>query len=315
MTYKFRLRFKLPNSTFINEDTTSTEIKIANCAQRVLLFSRPPSKNFQKASMFDAVCDGFSSKESAVQFGQNIRNTIMICCALLRMGVEIGKHEEILDMSSIKKSKKDQSYVQPENLNGLVVYPSEAKIEHVSMNFSMSSGPELERFQNLFSKSFDLCNNLDEKLLLAFELYNSHFFELSIRAKFLQLVSTVECLAKQKRIKDSIIDHLDGLISSSKEKLPEINGISDDEIDSFVQRLHQLKRESISVACRNLIQQYLGNDEVKFFKECYNIRSKLVHDGTIKDGIDIVNYLHKLNNISRNLLYAIINRNQNSTKC
>lgn len=309
-TYKFQLRFKIPHTSFIDDDVTSTELSLANCSQKILLVSRP-SKNFKESVTFDAIGDGFPSLEMAISFGQKTRDTILICCALLRMGVEIGKNEEFLDPSYLKQGIKGQSYVQPKNIDGLVVYPQEAKIEHVSINFSMQNGTPLEKFQRVFSKSFDFCENLDKKLSLAFELYNSHFFELSTRAKFLQLISIVECLAKQAKSKKKIIDHLERLISLSKKEVSNLENISNDEVDYFIQRLHNLKRESISMACQNLIQKYLSDDDAAVFKTCYNIRSKLVHDGTVKDEINITDYFHKLESLSFNLLYSIITKSKN----
>ncbi|MBW1894253.1 MAG: hypothetical protein JRI91_11245 [Deltaproteobacteria bacterium] len=90
--------------------------------------------------------------------------------------------------------------------------------------------------------------------------------------------------------------------------MSELEDISDNEIDYFTQRLQNLKQESISAACRNLIQRYLGNAEALTYKRCYDVRSQLVHDGTIKDGINIVDYHHKLDSLSNKLLYAIINK-------
>lgn len=314
VAYKFQLRFRLPETSYIDADITSTELTVANGSQKILIVSRP-SNSFRDSVTFDAIGDGFSSKEAATIFGQKIKNTIIISCAFLGMGVQIGKHEEVLDLSSVKKGNKNQQYVQPENLDGLVVCPNEAEIVCVSINFSMKNGTSLDKFQNTFSKSYDLSKNFNKKLSLAFELYTSHFFESSIHARFLQLISIVECLAKQERQKKNIINHLERLICLSKNELSEAKDISDKEMDYFIERLHNLKRESIAVACRNLIQKYLGNEEAATFKNCYNVRSQLVHDGSIKEGLDIVEYHNKIHSLSRNLLYSIITKSGDGSFC
>ena len=121
---------------------------------------------------------------------------------------------------------------------------------------------------------------------LALELYNAHLFEVSTRARFLHLVSIVETLSKPGRQQASLIEHLNELVKQAKEHLNALDSVSQDDRDNFIQRLNELKCESISSACRTLVRKYLGDPAAKVFKECYNVRSKLVHEGTVSPEID-----------------------------
>jgi hypothetical protein len=230
------------------------------------------------------------------------------------MGVEIGKYEEFLDETQVKRgTSNEQLYVQPQNLGGLIVYPQDAVIEYMGVKFSSKGGPPAEKFQKAFLNSFDLCENLDSRLALAFELYNSHHFEISVRARFLQLTSVVECLARRERQKSGIIDHLEEIIALSKQQLATVKEISEDELDNFIQRLSDLKRESISSACRNLIQENLGDEDAAVFKRCYNLRSRLMHEGMILGEVDLLDHYFKLKGISLRLLYSIISQKKNTS--
>lgn len=245
--------------------------------------------------------------DAAISYGQKTRDAIAICCALLGMGVEVGKHEEFFDTSDVKISASNgQTYIQPTDLNGLIVYPQDSKVEYVGVNFSAKSGRSGEKFQRVFVKSFELCENLDNRLGLALELYNSSYFEMSVRARFLQLVSTIECLSNSQRQQEAIIYHLESLVKLSEKKLATLQEISADDRKDFVQRLNNLKHESISSACRNLVRKYLGDEAVSRFRECYNIRSELVHKGQISPEVDLLDHYFELNSMTRNLLYAMI---------
>jgi len=311
MSYKFNLRFKFPHSSFIDDDSASVKLNILNGAHEIFLESRPPEKEFKKANTFDVFGNGFASKDEAISLGRRTRDTIAVCCALARTGVELTKQEQLFDLADMKKTEDGQSYIQPKDMNGLIVCPQEAKLTGVFVAFGMKAGQPLKRFHELFTKSFGLSENLNPKLSLAFELYNAHFFEASVRAKFLQLISVVECLAEQKPIKANIIKYIECLAIVSKEELQSLKDISKEEVDYFIQRLHNLKRESIAVACRNLIKKHLCAQDIVFFKECYNVRSNLVHNGTIKDGADLISYFHKLETLVIKLLQSIITKNIN----
>jgi hypothetical protein len=305
-TFKFQLRLRLPHTAYIAEQAKSISLILPGGSHQITLQSRP-ANSLKETTLLDAIGDGFPSLETAIFYGRRIRDAMSICCALLRMGVEIGKYEEFLNGTHIKKSpSNEQAYVQPRSLDGLVVYPQDSAIEYLGVTFSSKRGPPVEKFQRVFSNSFDLCENLDSRLALAFELYNSHYFEISVRSRFLQLTSVVECLAKRKRQRSGIIDHIKNLIVSSRQQLTSIEEISADDLSYFIERLNDLKRESISSACHNLIQENLGDDDATAFKECYKVRGKLMHEGSILSEVDLLNHYSKLEDISLRLLYSII---------
>jgi hypothetical protein len=245
--------------------------------------------------------------EVAIFHGRKTRDAIKICCALLGMGVEIGTYEEFFDETQVKKSElNEQTYIRPDDIDGLLVYPQDAKIEGYYAKLSDRGGPPAEKFQRAFSKSYILGKNLDDQLTLAFEIYNSHYFEMSLRARFLQLITVVECLAERRRQKDAIINHIKSLVEFSEQHLAVSEEVNREDIDSLVQGINNLKRESISTACRSLIRKHLGEEEAIVFKKCYDIRSKLSHKGAISSEADLMDYYSKLMIISNRLLHSLL---------
>lgn len=307
--FSFRLRFRFPPQSFIAEDTEALTI-IAPPDHRQITLQSPPTETLMDAAILDAVAGGFASLDAAITYGRKTREALVICCALLGIGVEMERHEEFIESSQVEfDSESGQPYIRPEDINGLIVYPQNAKVEYYNVQLSTRGGPQGERFQEAFSESFQLSENLDGRLHLAFELFNSHLFETSIRSRFLQLVSAVECLAKRRPQPHAIISHLAYLIELSEHKLVSLDEISSDERNSFIQRLGNLKRESISSACRNLIRQYLGDDAVRQFRAHYDIRSKLIHEGDVSSEIELLDFYAQLKSLTRDLLYALISDN------
>ena len=305
-TFKFQLRFKLAPTAFIAENTESILLTLPNAPQ--VLFQSRPARSLNETELIDAISEGFLSLDAAIDYGRRVRDTITITCALLGKGIEVTKYEEFFDQKNIKESTSGQAYIQPNSIDGLIVYPQAAKIEYRGWELSAKAGTHAEHFRQVFSRSFDLTENLNGRLSLAFELYNSHHFEVSLKARFLQLISVIECLADRQQKKDVIVAHVRELVEISKEQLIPTEDISQEDINDFISRLSDLKRESITNACRNLVRKHLGDNESATFKECYDIRSKLAHTGVIPKGTDLFAHYSKLDYIVRLLLHSLVSR-------
>ena len=52
--------------------------------------------------------------------------------------------------------------------------------------------------------------------------------------------------------------------------------LSDEEKDSLISGLGNLKRESISTACRRIVAESVGEEAAQYFSDCYAVRSELL---------------------------------------
>ncbi len=124
---------------------------------------------------------------------------------------------------------------------------------------------------------YNLSPEFGEKEKIAFDLYNSSFFETSKNARFLTLISVVEALSEPDKEKQDVIELIDELITHLKE-----SALGKTEKMIVASRLGSLKRKSISASARQLIQKYLSKDEAGIYGNFYTIRSGLLHDGTLR---------------------------------
>jgi hypothetical protein len=114
---------------------------------------------------------------------------------------------------------------------------------------------------------------------LAFDLYSASFAEPSVDAQLVMRMMAVETLLNRAPQPAPVLDHVNDLISQT-----ENSNLPPDEVQSLVGRLNGLREESISRAGQMLAsslphQHYMPEPPARFFRKCYDIRSKLVHGG------------------------------------
>jgi len=96
---------------------------------------------------------------------------------------------------------------------------------------------------------------IDQNLLVACELFAAARIETTERTRFLGLVSSLEPLAVQQKYENV---ELIALISTFKESI--LNSMINGKIrDSLVGRIEQLKKESISMAIKRLVEETVPN--------------------------------------------------------
>lgn len=127
---------------------------------------------------------------------------------------------------------------------------------------------------------------LPDKVQLAVELFNLHFFEASERARFLLLVTILEVLATHTKRPPAVQD-LIGELTAVVERDPA--ALADpDEVKGLKSALGALKRISTKEAIRRLVDAAPWPHGVTvqtmspgdFAAECYGKRSRLIHGGT-----------------------------------
>lgn len=117
---------------------------------------------------------------------------------------------------------------------------------------------------------------------LAYDVYGLSFFVPTADARFLMLMTALECLIERQSRSVEVRAHVEVMLKETKDAdLPE------PERQRLVSALGGLKLESITAAGARLAdsverQEYLGTANAAFFKRAYDMRSRLVHgaDGT-----------------------------------
>ncbi len=180
------------------------------------------------------------------------------------------------------------------NGNQPAIYPSDRKIVKITLGTIKASVcdyldnvfPYIE--QGMTAPNGEAVLN-DPKLKTALEIFNSHFRETSIKAKFLMLIIVLESLSEdvpKRPIIQEVFDSVEQIIS---ERLGKIDPQSEDYRDlrelqqQMVFKRYKSIRQNISSLISNTLSQ-VNDPEAKSlgesFKLLYDARSALVHDGT-----------------------------------
>lgn len=212
---------------------------------------------------FSLTCRPFSSSKEAEAFGRTINQTLpFVSLQFEQAGI---------------KAREDSARVVVEG-------------EMIAQGFGVTTRRlRSEDFLNILrAELVQQREPLAPKLELALELYNSTWFEESMSARFLTLITVVECLKdKNKRSTQiqALVKDFSAQIREAKKGLSTPPGAEAlvRELDSFGSSIGNLKYESIKQACKRLLEVRLGSDEASFFMDCYNERSQAVHDGQAID--------------------------------
>lgn len=118
---------------------------------------------------------------------------------------------------------------------------------------------------------------VDQRLLVAMELFASARMETTERSRFVGMVSSLEPLACQRKYENQ---ELESLISNYKTQLSS-STINTELKEIMRSKIDGLRIESISKAIRRLIMENLPGDPgaIATIEEAYRIRSRILHDG------------------------------------
>jgi hypothetical protein len=145
-------------------------------------------------------------------------------------------------------------------------------------NVSLIRGIPSERFVAAFKKALHDFEPMSPEERLAAELYGASFFQENADSRFLLLMIAVEALLDPAPRPESVRDHVHRMIALTKEAtLPE------HERSSLLSSLDRLRSESIGQSGKRLARERLASrtydnrEPGRFFRDCYDLRSHLVH--------------------------------------
>lgn len=300
------MKFEL--SKYVNFDCEELCLRSSNKDIVYTLYPSDKEKSLKDSSEFIIKGVGSSTEEEAREEGMKVKNALMWFGINNRLGVNFikstGKSSNFL-----KKELFDKFGVTVLDDNGLNIYPENDE-STVFISFS-GEGYGIHKPLKPFAETFQngLNIELNKKKKLSLELYNASHFESSIRAKFLTLIIAIESLISPIKKSDEAVKFIESLIEQTGQQARE-------DIKSLVDRLGDLKIESISSSAKSLVKkhleykQYDGNSAEGFFKKCYDIRKKLVHDGDLPEGIgDLSKITINLDKMVSDLLISCVEMN------
>jgi hypothetical protein len=280
--FTFRLRFKLAPVSGLNFETKVLEIPTKLSSKSMVLKARlDPDKTINEAQELVLRASGWPTQETANKMGSKCQDAILRTMARVRAGIDLGDRcaKSYLTEYGIEHYEKELNKRVLNDHPGLMVFETDPSIVHLDWNASLKVFPDNNWFLRVFDAAVNSEKVLSDSERLALNLFHSSFFQISPDSRFLMLVMAIEsCIIPFSRSSQAI-KHLDELIKLTENK----NEISESERSSLIGCLEDLKTTSISKAGRELIRtqlagrEYQGKAAEKFFTECYDIRSRLVH--------------------------------------
>lgn len=170
--------------------------------------------------------------------------------------------------------------------------------------YDRTEGPSFKMFgfghSTQTEKAIDIINGVKEsffseykseidrkRLLLSMEIFSASQLEITIRAKFISLITSLEALSLQKSYKeytDLVKDKINALIEAIQ---------NEDKIPKKIRNslIGKIRREmSIESVRQAILDVVLKNTKdaknKKLFDKAYEVRSALVHDGKSDDNIE-----------------------------
>lgn len=290
--------FYIENNKFINYDETDKILfKDENNINCVLTSFE--NKKINESKMLKVMYGPFKEEEICIE---KIRNVYLnLKYGLIKMGFGLRKEN---CNGGIKESKLYNG-IQMENAYiGYKTIKILDSLDKLQFNYI----EHLSEIGMRFEYNDILSHDIDDKLIMGFELINYSNLEYSTRVQFLNLITAIEVLKEEYKKSNNIINIID--------RFQEINkldvNLSEEEKEKVKNGLNNLKNESISFCCEKLIQDYIPDNNYcnmkanNFFRKCYKIRSNIIHGKKITG--DSNTYLLELRRMVIDLYDSYIER-------
>lgn len=291
-TYAFRLRFHVePAHRFVSSESV---VVVPGTSVRL---SAPKDTTFAETDVLKLAATGFATEEGARQEGMRWFDAVLIAGLRRGTGFDLGRFKlgGGLTAAGIAHFSQQAGVEVRNDIHGLDVYEDHGqKFAQIDAHASTTSA--LESFFADLKQGCE-AKPMSEKLRLACELYGLSRFAHAPRIHFLTLVTAVEALADPQPLGGEVPALVDGWLKTLPPSLAKDS--------SFPNRLRDLKEESISRACARVIDGALRPERTKEFKNLYQKRSTLVHEGCV-DGTDFVEEAAAAEELVRDLLLKMV---------
>lgn len=278
--YTFRLRFRVAG-TRLDIPTPSWEFVFPGTGNVVRLVSHPDGTPIVEAKALVLKGGGWPDEASARCAGEHACRALALALAKLGVGADFGRpasgwHFSPAYIEAVSRERGDRVLADE---SGLMVFETSPPPRFLSGSASGYVGTPPEKLARLLPRAFAHARPLTPKEQLALDLYNAAFFEASVDARFLTLVTAVEVLLEPQPKSDAGRRHVEHLMDLTRTAADLAAG----ERASLLSTLGWMRSESISQTGRRMARtrlgdrQYHGMTPPEFYTHVYDIRSKKVH--------------------------------------
>jgi hypothetical protein len=279
-TYGFRLKFHLPPGYTFEGVRPRRRLRLEGLSGWVYLVKLRQLQRHRFGARTNHVFlgTGFIAYDEAHDCGLRLKQALGLFAAKKRIGLDVTQRVGLAIAPNIKASMDAQNGGQTrDDVHGLDVYAEQPPVTRLTSEFYGELKYSVRDYEAPLQGYYEVQTTLTKKQQLALDLYNLSHFENVPKTRFLTLITVVEVLAKkakQSLAVRALLKDLKKTVSSSI--------LTADEKEDLRQGLGRIKRESISSACRSFVSKFASEEDVAFFKECYDARSELLHRGETK---------------------------------
>jgi hypothetical protein len=234
---------------------------------------------------FSAFVEGFATAGEAEQAGLRFAMALLWTAVSLKFPLRLEYHTPLPCVVYDRTPKPGGMLMQVEL--------SESTIQGAST--------VVELIEQIFVSKIEI----DKKLLLSMELFAGARLEVTERTKFIGLVSALEPLALQRKFEQSSLSEV---IQDAIKKVQEASDLPGELKASLTGQLQRLSSESVSQAIYRLVKTHLpaNGEALATVKEAYNIRSKMLHEGSTDADLDQKS--SEIEDVIRRLYAAILEK-------
>jgi len=269
--FGFRIRFNVEPSRRFSSDTNPVAVEDHGGSLKAI-----EGATMADATRFALRMGGFATAEDAERVGFQWADAIVIAGLRLRTGFDVGRFALGLGGASAylkQLVREDFGIIIRNEVHGLDVFEDTPTTRFVAASGTAQGNMRADHLVTTLRASVPP-TPLAPKLRLALDLFGLARFERSPRVRFLTLISAIEVLTTRAPSSAAALV----LVDSWERALASADA---DVRDVLTNRLRELRRESIGVACRQLVRDHGGDAAVKDFRRLYDVRSTLVHDGEV----------------------------------
>jgi hypothetical protein len=306
--FEFRLRFHLREGDRIEEPAEEIVITENSAGQRLRLKSGELGKPIKERSRAALIGGPYPTPEEARTAAEGAKRSLLIWAIRQRLGIDLGDGKARSGFTDYGRRWLEERVGGPvrNDVHGIDIYERDDGLKFVSLNMSANLGTSSKNLSQIVGAEFAQPTQLTDKQVVAAELYCSSFFDVSPRTRLVTLVSSVEAVLElQERPPEAV-----QLVETFKAAVNN-GGLDLVTRSSLLGSLERLRRESIGQAGRRLAKELLGEREYagtnasKFYSDCYELRSQIVHDGYVHDrGTDLPEVANALSTFVADLLLA-----------
>jgi hypothetical protein len=284
--YNFRLRFNFPEAYRINSDLEKIELLALPSGESIKLISNAIGTPIKDHASAAVIGKSYASEDQARAAAEKTKRALLYWAIEQRLGIDFGDGKQLSLVTNEGLAMFQKQFGCPirNDIHGIDVYEHVEKLKFVKTEGRATVGKYPPKLIETFQHEYLNSRHLTEKEILASEIYTSSFFDVSPRSRFITLVTAIEALLEPLKRSDEV----ETLVGELKTKTNQ-SKLDKPNMDSIIGSLESLKYQSISQAGRTLVHRLIpdelfnGQSSVDFFTHSYDLRSRILHNGTVPD--------------------------------